>query len=346
MAYKFLTPEWIDAVKALRDESGGGGSVPHTVRMNQIVTDVPFGDGTVEAHMDTSSGQLEMDLGHLDSEGYLYLSGRRTDLILSGGVNIYPQEIENVLATHPAVADVAVIGVAHEVWGESPLAIVVLREGRNPNAEEIRAWANARLGKTQRIAAVVLRPDFPRNALGKVQKGQLREEYRQYRQAEARRRTEELDAQVATLQGVLTAGCQVPAFRASSLMRAEEVPPFDPGQLAWPVRMPDPSQYQTQGGWTANQRAQAQAEAQARFERDWYAAQAAEAQRQQRLAALQRDYEQRTGAQRAEVRRHNAGVVEVTGVGVCDGVGAVMLQVAEAAADTVVRDVPTRISFW
>ncbi|MFJ9115667.1 restriction endonuclease [Streptomyces sp. NPDC102394] len=138
------------------------------------------------------------------------------------------------------------------------------------------------------------------------------QEYRQYRQAEARRRTEELDAQVATLQGLLTAGCRAPAFRASSLMRVEEIPPFDPGQLAWPVRMPDPSQYQAQGGWTANRRAQAQTEAQARFERDWHAAQAAEAQRQQQLAALQRDYEQRTGVQRAEVRRHNAGIVEVT----------------------------------
>ncbi|GHE93356.1 restriction endonuclease [Streptomyces griseoluteus] len=138
------------------------------------------------------------------------------------------------------------------------------------------------------------------------------QEYRQYRQAEARRRTEELDAQVAALQGLLAAGCQASAFRASSLTRAEEMPPFDPGQLAWPVRMPDPSQYQAQGGWTANRRAQVQAEVQARFERDWHAAQAAEAQRQQQLAALQRDYEQRTEAQRAEVRRHNAGIGEVT----------------------------------
>ncbi|MFF9395750.1 restriction endonuclease [Streptomyces griseoluteus] len=138
------------------------------------------------------------------------------------------------------------------------------------------------------------------------------QEYRQYRQAEARRRTEELDAQVTALQGLLAAGCQAPAFRVSSLRRAEEIPPFDPGQLAWPVRMPDPSQYQAQGGWTANRRAQAQAEAQARFERDWHAAQAAEAQRQQHLAALQREYEQRTEAQRVEVRRHNAGIVEVT----------------------------------
>ncbi|GGJ13994.1 restriction endonuclease [Streptomyces brasiliensis] len=136
--------------------------------------------------------------------------------------------------------------------------------------------------------------------------------HREYRQAEARRRTEELDAQVATLQGLLTAGCQASAFRASSLMRVEDIPPFDPGQLAWPVRMPDPNQYQAQGGWTANRRAQAQAEARSRFERDWHAAQAAEAQRQQQLAAAQRDYDQRAEAQRAEVRRHNAGITEAT----------------------------------
>ncbi|MGV9627551.1 restriction endonuclease [Streptomyces sp. NPDC003487] len=137
------------------------------------------------------------------------------------------------------------------------------------------------------------------------------QEYREYRQAEARRRTEELDAQVAALQGLPATGCRIPGFRASSLMRVEEIPPFDPGQLAWPVRMPDPGQYQVQGGWTASRRAQAQAEAQARFERDWHAAQAAEAQRQQQLAALQRAYEQSVEVQRAEVRRHNAGITEV-----------------------------------
>ncbi|WP_030345065.1 restriction endonuclease [Streptomyces sp. NRRL S-1022] len=139
--------------------------------------------------------------------------------------------------------------------------------------------------------------------------------HREYRQAEARRLTEELEARVAVLRGLLTAGCQAPAFRASSLMRVEDVPPFDPGPLAWPVRMPDPNRYQAQSGWTANRRAQAQAEARARFEHDWRAAQVAEAQRQQ-LAALQRDHERRAEARRAEVRRHNAGVVGVTeGVG-------------------------------
>ncbi|WCD96840.1 restriction endonuclease [Streptomyces sp. HUAS 31] len=135
---------------------------------------------------------------------------------------------------------------------------------------------------------------------------------REFRQAEARRRTEEIEAQVASLQGLLVAGCQAPVFRASSLMHREEIAPFDPGPLAWPVRMPDQSRYQAQGGWTASRRAQAQAEARAHFERDWHAAQAAEAQRQQQLAAAQREYERGAEAQRSEIRRHNAGVVEAT----------------------------------
>ncbi|MFG2437099.1 restriction endonuclease [Streptomyces sp. NPDC048508] len=136
--------------------------------------------------------------------------------------------------------------------------------------------------------------------------------HREYRQAEAQRRTEELDAQVASLQGLLASGCRAPAFRASSLMRHEEVQPFAPGQLAQPVAMPDFSQYQTQSGWTANRRAQAQAEARARFERDWHAAQTAEAHRQQQLASYQREHQQWVDAQSADVRRHNAGIVQVT----------------------------------
>ncbi|MEY2570750.1 MAG: hypothetical protein QOE63_1100 [Acidimicrobiaceae bacterium] len=67
MAYKFLTAEWIEAAKKVRDEAGAGAPLAHSVRMNQVITDVPFGDGTVDAHMDTSSGQLEMDLGHLEN---------------------------------------------------------------------------------------------------------------------------------------------------------------------------------------------------------------------------------------------------------------------------------------
>ncbi|MER5381050.1 restriction endonuclease [Streptomyces sp. NPDC002688] len=141
------------------------------------------------------------------------------------------------------------------------------------------------------------------------------QEYREYRQAEARRRTEELDAQVASLQGLLASGCRAPAFRAASLMRPEQIQPFAPGPLARPVPMPDIGRYRTESGWTANRRAQAQAESQARFERDRHAAQAAEALRLRQLASYQREYQQWADAQLADVRRHNAGVVDV-----CEGV--------------------------
>ncbi|MFJ5265422.1 restriction endonuclease [Streptomyces sp. NPDC088387] len=136
--------------------------------------------------------------------------------------------------------------------------------------------------------------------------------HREYRQAEALRRTEELDARVAALQGLLASGCRAPAFRAAALLRVEDVQPFAPGVLAQPVTMPDWSQYETQGGWTASRRAQAQAEARARFERDWQAAQVAETRRQDQLAAYQREYRQWADTQLAEVRRHNAGVSAVT----------------------------------
>ncbi|MFE5685227.1 restriction endonuclease [Streptomyces sp. NPDC056512] len=136
--------------------------------------------------------------------------------------------------------------------------------------------------------------------------------HREYRQAEALRRTEELDAHVTSLQGLLASGCQAPPFRAPSLMRPEDVQPFAPGPLARPVPMPDFSHYQTQGGWTAARRVQAQAEARAHFERDWHSAQAAEAQRQQQLASYQREYQQWADAQLADVRRHNAGIQELT----------------------------------
>ncbi|MFI8438653.1 restriction endonuclease [Streptomyces sp. NPDC079020] len=136
--------------------------------------------------------------------------------------------------------------------------------------------------------------------------------YRQQREADARRRTDELDARVGALQGLLATGCRAPAFSAGALRRPEQVEPFAPGQLARPVPMPHPNQYQAQGGWTASQRAQAQVQARARFEHDWHVAQAAEAQRQQQLSAYQLQYQQWADAQLAELRRHNAGIAEMT----------------------------------
>ncbi|MFE1993153.1 restriction endonuclease [Streptomyces parvulus] len=135
--------------------------------------------------------------------------------------------------------------------------------------------------------------------------------HREYMQAEALRRTEELDARVASMRRLLVSGCRAPAFRASSLMRPEQVQPFAPGPLAHPVPMPNPDHYQAQSGWATNRRAQDHVASRARFERDWYAAQAAEAQRQQQLAAYQRQYQQWADAQLAEVRLHNASIAEL-----------------------------------
>jgi acyl-CoA synthetase (AMP-forming)/AMP-acid ligase II len=109
------------------------------------------------------------DLGCLDDDGFLTLKGRAKELIISGGLNIYPVDLERVMLEHPAVAEAAVIGVPSERWGESPLAVVVL------GAQELCQWANERLGRAHRLTGVRFRDSLPRNELGKVLKDQLRE---------------------------------------------------------------------------------------------------------------------------------------------------------------------------
>ncbi len=117
------------------------------------------------------------DIGRIDADGFLYVVDRKKDMILSGGQNIYPIDIELTMQQHPALADVAVIGVASERWGETPLAVVVLRPGQELPADELLDWTNARLGKQQRISGVVWRDSLPRNPNGKVLKRELRREY-------------------------------------------------------------------------------------------------------------------------------------------------------------------------
>jgi acyl-CoA synthetase (AMP-forming)/AMP-acid ligase II len=117
------------------------------------------------------------DLGRLDAEGFLYLVDRKKDMIISGGQNVYPADIENAMRDHPAVAEVAVIGIASERWGETPLAVVVAHPGAQVAAAELKEWTNVRLGKQQRISGVVWRESLPRNPNGKVLKRELRGEY-------------------------------------------------------------------------------------------------------------------------------------------------------------------------
>jgi acyl-CoA synthetase (AMP-forming)/AMP-acid ligase II len=117
------------------------------------------------------------DIGRFDEDGFLVLIDRRKDMIISGGFNIYPSDLEAQLREHPAVAEAAVVGVPSEQWGETPVAFAVRRAGCAESAEDLRDWLNARVGKTQRLAALHLVDELPRSAIGKVLKRELRERH-------------------------------------------------------------------------------------------------------------------------------------------------------------------------
>jgi acyl-CoA synthetase (AMP-forming)/AMP-acid ligase II len=118
------------------------------------------------------------DIGSVDQDGFLTILDRKKDMIKSGGFNVFPKDIEAVIGQHDDVLDVTVIGVPDARWGEVPLALVIPRPGACADAAALKDWANARLAKTQRLSALQFRTEFPRNALGKVLKRELREQLR------------------------------------------------------------------------------------------------------------------------------------------------------------------------
>jgi acyl-CoA synthetase (AMP-forming)/AMP-acid ligase II len=129
---------------------------------------------TRATHWHDAEGNLYIrtgDVGRFDEDGFLQLMDRTKDMIISGGFNIYPSDLEAIVIEHPEVEEVAVIGVASEQWGESPVGVVVGPR----DSEAVKAWANERLGKTQRLAAVHIVEVLPRSAIGKVLKRELRE---------------------------------------------------------------------------------------------------------------------------------------------------------------------------
>jgi long-chain acyl-CoA synthetase len=117
------------------------------------------------------------DLGRFDADGFLTLVGRKKDVIISGGFNIYPVDLEAALTAHPAVAEAAVVGVPSAKWGETPVAFVVIAPGQTADAETLRAFANARLGNTQRLADVTVIAALPRSPIGKILKRELSTSY-------------------------------------------------------------------------------------------------------------------------------------------------------------------------
>ncbi|WP_342585541.1 AMP-binding enzyme [Sphingomonas endophytica] len=149
-----------------------------------------FGDGpafqylndpakTAEAHDHRGWATLG-DIGHVDADGNLFLSDRKSFMIISGGVNIYPQEIENLLVTHPAVADVAVIGVPCEEMGEMVIGVIQPAPGVTADealAEELRSFARAALGGAKTPRRIDFVDELPREPTGKLFKRKLRDRY-------------------------------------------------------------------------------------------------------------------------------------------------------------------------
>jgi acyl-CoA synthetase (AMP-forming)/AMP-acid ligase II len=117
------------------------------------------------------------DIGEMDEDGYLYIMDRKKDMIISGGENIYPAEIEDSLLRHPKVADVGVIGYADEKWGESVKAILVAKQGEELTEKELIDWCQGKIGRFKIPKQVVFTDSIPRTPTGKILKRQLREQF-------------------------------------------------------------------------------------------------------------------------------------------------------------------------
>ena len=135
---------------------------------------------TAEAEWFDSTGKRFIrtgDVGRFDEEGFLTLMDRRKDMIISGGFNVYPSDLEAELRKHPDLQDVTVVGVASTSWGETPVAYVVPFAGRGVDAEQVLVWFNERVGKIQRLNRVIITDELPRSAIGKVLKRELRDQF-------------------------------------------------------------------------------------------------------------------------------------------------------------------------
>ena len=115
------------------------------------------------------------DIGRIDADGFVELVGRTKDVIISGGFNIFPIDLETELARDARVIEAAVVGIASDQWGETPVGFVVVKPGHEGEVEDIRSTANARLGKTQRLSALYPIDEMPRSHIGKLLKSELRE---------------------------------------------------------------------------------------------------------------------------------------------------------------------------
>ena len=118
------------------------------------------------------------DVGYMDDQGYVYILDRTKDMIISGGANVYPREVEEVLIQHTAVSEACVVGVPHEIWGEAVKALVVLRPRETVTGEELTRFVGERLADYKKPKSVEFISDLPKNAYGKVLRRELKARYR------------------------------------------------------------------------------------------------------------------------------------------------------------------------
>jgi len=172
-------PSPLTRVGIMDDE---GGLLPSGERGEVVVQGAIVMSGYHEAaggkaQADGDGWHRTGDIGLIDADGFVYIVDRKRDMIISGGFNVYPSEVEQVLWSHPAVQDGAVIGVPDDKWGESVKAIVQLKAGASVQPEELVAFCRERLGSTKAPKSVEIWPDLPRSAVGKVLKKTIRERF-------------------------------------------------------------------------------------------------------------------------------------------------------------------------
>jgi acyl-CoA synthetase (AMP-forming)/AMP-acid ligase II len=154
--------------------SGETGEI--VVRSNLVTTGY-YGNPAATAEVSQFGWHHTGDIGRIDPDGYIYLVDRKKDMIISGGFNVYPSEVEQVIWKHPAVQDCAVIGVPDEKWGEAVTAIIELKDGMNVESAELIKMCKEMLGGVKAPKHVHFWPKLPRSAVGKVLKREIRAEF-------------------------------------------------------------------------------------------------------------------------------------------------------------------------
>jgi acyl-CoA synthetase (AMP-forming)/AMP-acid ligase II len=170
------------SIITIRDDDGN--ELP-TGEVGEICMKTPahmkeiYGDPEATAVRFTADGAVRTrDMGYLDEDYFLYIVDRKEDMIISGGFNIWPLEIENALSSHPAVQEVAVVGVPDEKWGEAVLAAVVLTPGAEATEEELIAWAREKVGPVKKPKRIIISTEpLPKSPVGKLLRRQVREKY-------------------------------------------------------------------------------------------------------------------------------------------------------------------------